>query len=180
MRCLCPELHRAQAWRSPRRCPSRLLPLRGSCPWSVPTPLLLCHSRFMALLWRSCSGEPRCPATGVSLLFLSVCHSLSNKAGWRWVGTRRRAAIVLRRQTSFLHLPGAMGLFTVEPGLQQHGRKRALASGLGERGRGQGPKLGGHKERKGLLWREVPCLEALEEQGWGGAGGGRGRVSSEP
>lgn len=31
------------------------------------------------------------------------------------------------------------------------------------------PKLGGHKERKGLLWREVPCLEALEEQGWGGA-----------
>nr|KAF6444763.1 phosphatase and actin regulator 1 [Molossus molossus] len=65
-----------------------------------------------------------CPATGVSLLFLFMCYSPSNKAGWWWVGTRRRAAIVPCRQTSFLRLPGAMGLFVVQPGLQQHGRKR--------------------------------------------------------
>lgn len=58
---------------------------------------------------------------------------------WRWVGIRR-AAIVLCRQTCFLPTPQGHGPLCILS-LHRHGKRQALASGSGEKGRGHDLKV---------------------------------------
>lgn len=95
------------------------------------------------------SSHPGCDASlAMAKLHAGTkCHPFSSSSvipclmrlWWRWVGTRR-AAIVLCRQTCSLPTPrGHEPLCTLS--LHRHGKRQALASGSGEKGRGHDLKV---------------------------------------
>lgn len=91
---------------------------------------------------------------------------------WRWVGTKR-AAIVLCRQTCSRPSPWGREPLCVLS-LHKHGKRQALASGPGGEKQRPCSRSWEATRKKGTSVRRVHAPGGPEEQGWGGADGGRG------